>query len=73
MFRKAFRLREIGTQIRSIRAKIGDISTSMQTYDIKLVAQGEGFSFAREMQRLRRSYPDDHDEQVITLDTTYKH
>ncbi|KAJ9175784.1 hypothetical protein P3X46_014300 [Hevea brasiliensis] len=74
MFTKAFHLHEVETQIRSVQAKIGDMPTSMQTYGIKFVAEGEGYSSASEMQqRLRRSYPyDDDDEQVISLDANMR-
>ncbi|KAJ9160170.1 hypothetical protein P3X46_025595 [Hevea brasiliensis] len=73
MLTKAPQLRDIGQQIYSIRNRIGDISTSMQTYGIKFVGEAEGSSSASEMQRrLRRIDPYDDDEHVIRLESTTK-
>uniref|UniRef100_A0A2C9V4N4 NB-ARC domain-containing protein n=1 Tax=Manihot esculenta TaxID=3983 RepID=A0A2C9V4N4_MANES len=67
-------LHEIGNQIKSIQDKIGSVSTSMLTYNIKLVAEGEGSRSTSEMQRrLRRSFPhDEEDEDVIRLEASLR-
>ncbi|KAG8651375.1 hypothetical protein MANES_07G121100v8 [Manihot esculenta] len=66
-------LHEIGTQIKSIQAKIVSVSASMQNYGIKLDAEGEGLRSKSEMQRrLRRSYPHDQEDDVISLGVTIR-
>ncbi|KAF2318934.1 hypothetical protein GH714_011862 [Hevea brasiliensis] len=66
-FSKAFLLHETGTQIKSIRVKIGDISTSLQTYGVKL-DEGEA---SNGQQESRRSYPHAEEEYVISLDAQF--
>ncbi|KAJ9160196.1 hypothetical protein P3X46_025618 [Hevea brasiliensis] len=66
-FNKAFLLHETGTQIKSIQAKIEDISKSMQTYGVKL-DEGQGSSNYGRQQESRRSYPHAEEEYVISLD-----
>ncbi|KAF2318949.1 hypothetical protein GH714_011939 [Hevea brasiliensis] len=63
-FTKPFLLHETGTQIKSIQAKIKDISKSMQTYGVKL-DEGEA---SNRQQESRRSYPNAKEEYVISLD-----
>ncbi|KAF2318912.1 hypothetical protein GH714_011630 [Hevea brasiliensis] len=63
-FSNAFLLHETGTQIKSIQAKIEDISKSMQTYGVK---PDEGEASNRQ-QESRRSYPYAEEEYVISLD-----
>eukprot|EP00257_Ricinus_communis_P019033 XP_015577894.1 putative disease resistance protein At1g50180 [Ricinus communis] len=68
-FAKGPHLHQIGTRIKSIKAKIWDISTGMQTYGIKFVGDETGPNSANEMQqRLRRSDPYDEEEHVISLE-----
>ncbi|KAF2318907.1 hypothetical protein GH714_011592 [Hevea brasiliensis] len=65
-------LHEIGTQIKSIQAKMGSVSTSMLTYGIKFTA-GEGSRSTSEMQqRLRRSFPHDEEDDVISLEASLR-
>ncbi|XP_065872719.1 protein RECOGNITION OF PERONOSPORA PARASITICA 7-like [Euphorbia lathyris] len=62
-FTKVPALHHIRNQIESIRTKIGDISTSMQTYGIQFDAEtGE------EQRRLRASHPYYEDEHVISFE-----
>ncbi|XP_015577888.2 putative disease resistance protein At1g50180 [Ricinus communis] len=73
IIKKVPHIHEIRNQIESIRTKICDISSSLQTYDIKFVAKREWSSSASEMQqRLRRSYPHDEDEHVISFDAVIR-
>ncbi|KAG8649454.1 hypothetical protein MANES_08G093611v8 [Manihot esculenta] len=65
MFSKVPYLHEIGTQIKSIQAKIMSVFASMQNYGIKLDAEGKESRSTSEMQRqLRRSYPHDQEDEV---------
>ncbi|KAF2296137.1 hypothetical protein GH714_036315 [Hevea brasiliensis] len=73
MFTKVPNLHEIGTQIKSIQAKIVSVSASTQKLGIKLDAEGEGSKSRSEMQtRLRRSYPHDQEDDVISLEATIR-
>ncbi|PON33474.1 NB-ARC domain, LRR domain containing protein [Parasponia andersonii] len=67
---KAFLLRKLRTQINSIKDKSRSLLDSTQTYQIKFTSSGarEGI---RSLRSLRRSYPDDEEDIVISLkDTT---
>ncbi|KAJ9175782.1 hypothetical protein P3X46_014298 [Hevea brasiliensis] len=73
MFTKVPNLHEIGTQIKSIQAKIVSVSANTQKLGIKLDAEGEGSKSRSEMQtRLRRSYPHDQEDDVISLEATIR-
>ena len=65
---KFFRLLQIRSRIDAIRAKMGDVLRSKQAYGIEF-GGGEGMSPMAELQRgLRRSYPDDGDDDVVSLE-----
>lgn len=66
---KAFHLRKLRSQINSIKDKIRSIRESRQTYQIEFSSiSGEGSNSS--LNKLRRSYPDDEDKDVISLKDT---
>ncbi|KAF3434066.1 hypothetical protein FNV43_RR25169 [Rhamnella rubrinervis] len=68
-YMKASHNKRIRAQINSIRSRIQIIFRSMQTFEIKFVVGGGTSSSMVEVQRnLRRSYPDDEDNDVISLE-----
>ncbi|KAA8539674.1 hypothetical protein F0562_026366 [Nyssa sinensis] len=68
---KAYSVYRIGSEIKSIRINLGDISNSLQTYSIKFASNGEGTSSMSEMQRrFRRSYPHVEEDDVISLEAS---
>ncbi|OMO90047.1 Disease resistance protein [Corchorus olitorius] len=74
IFIKPFHLRKIGKQIKAIHSKIGDISSSLQTYGIRFDGDRRGgYSFESGMQRnMRRSFPHVEEEDVINLEDCTK-
>nr|XP_048326692.1 putative disease resistance protein At1g50180 [Ziziphus jujuba var. spinosa] len=68
---KAFHNKRVRAQISFVRERIKVIFSSMQTYGITSVAAGEGrtsSSIAELQQSLRRSSPNEADEDVIALE-----
>ncbi|XP_065871789.1 protein RECOGNITION OF PERONOSPORA PARASITICA 7-like [Euphorbia lathyris] len=70
---KFLSLHHIRNQIQSIRKKIGDISTGMQTYGIQFAAENDGSNYCREEQRrLRALYPHYEEQHVISFEAIKK-
>ena len=69
---KVFHLRRLKKEINSVQEKIDNILKSTQAYRIEF-SSGEGTSSVARLQReLRRSHPDDEDEDVIGVEDSVK-
>ncbi|KAL6326462.1 hypothetical protein AAG906_008324 [Vitis piasezkii] len=62
-------LHEVGTAIDAIKSRISHLTASLQSYNIRSIAEGEGSGFRNETQRLpRKTYSHDVDEDTVGLE-----
>ena len=62
-------LHEVGTAIDAIKSRISHLTASLQSYNIRSIAEGEGSGFRNETQRLpRQTYSHDVDEDTVGLE-----
>ncbi|PON98641.1 NB-ARC domain, LRR domain containing protein [Trema orientale] len=65
-YRKAFLLRKLRTRVNAIMDRLRSINDRRQRYQIEF-SRGEG---SNSLRNLRRSYPDDEEEDMISLNET---
>lgn len=66
-------LHEVGTEIDAIKNRISSLSTSLQSYNIKSIGEGESSGSRNERQRiLRRSYSHVVDEDTVGVEGNVK-
>ncbi|KAJ9683822.1 hypothetical protein PVL29_016359 [Vitis rotundifolia] len=66
-------LHEVGTEIDAIKNRISSLSTSLQSYNIKSIGEGESSGSRNERQRLlRRSYSHVVDEDTVGVEGNAK-
>uniref|UniRef100_F6HCD2 Disease resistance protein n=1 Tax=Vitis vinifera TaxID=29760 RepID=F6HCD2_VITVI len=62
-------LHEVGTEIDAIKSRISRLTASLQSYNIRSIAEGEGSGFRTESQRLpRRAYSHVVDEDAVGVE-----
>ncbi|GMP38809.1 hypothetical protein CsSME_00009931 [Camellia sinensis var. sinensis] len=62
---------KVRVEIESIKTKIAGIRTSLETYGVRVIREGENLS-SRKQQLLRRSYPHIVEEDIVGLDDDLK-